>query len=59
MKPRTGPVSESAKHQLKFLTQELKRPGESITELYVRALKKIKDSESALDGWRKAIRQYK
>jgi hypothetical protein len=39
MKPRTGPVDQSAKHQLKFLTQELKRPDESITELYVRALK--------------------
>ena len=38
MKPRTGPVDQSAKHQLKFLTQELKRQNESITELYVRAL---------------------
>ena len=47
MKPRTGPVSESAKHQLKFLVQELKRPGESVAELYIRALLALNMQEAA------------
>ena len=46
MKPRTGPVSESAKHQLKFLVQELKRPGESVAELYIRALKSMRQLDA-------------
>lgn len=48
MKPRTGPVDQSAKHQLKYLVQELKRPGESVAELYIRALGLLKMNEILL-----------